>query len=279
MKIKNLFAVAALCFAVQGPGRLLADGGEEILLPHSMPVYPGSVQVDEDNSLNRLTKDSLAAVRKYFEANLQPGDSIKAFTEDGEAGFNVMYTKKVGSRNLTVLQVRVAARTEKRPPHQAFGELNAQVSAGRHKEPELQALLKEYGEIDLAYFRRGAAGGRGDEADQILSAAHKQAHPDEARLKAAGKKNKVSADDKAEAKELKKKMKELKAQGDFAGMMALAQSNKKFQAPPAGQMEAARLAAEDRNRDTWDLWVGCLKETRAAAYRTRLEYASDALKK
>ena len=143
MKIKNLFAAAALCFAAQGPGTLLADGGEEILLPHPMTVYPGSVQVDEDNGLNRLTKDSLAAVRKHFEANLQPGDSIKAFTEDGEAGFKVMYTKKVGSRNLTVLQVRVASRTEKRPPHQAFGELNAQVSAGRHKEPELQALLKE----------------------------------------------------------------------------------------------------------------------------------------
>lgn len=275
MKIKNLVAVAALCFAVQGPAALFADEGEEILLPHSMPVYPGSVQVDENNSLNRLTKDSLAAVRKYFEANLQPGDSLKAFTESGEAGFSVMYTKKVGSRSLTVLQVRVAARSEKRPPHQAFGELNAQVGAGRHKQPELQALLKEYGEIDLAYFRRAGAG---SEDEQILGRAHKEAHPDEAKLKAAGRKNKVSADDKAEAKELKKKMKELKAQGDFAGMMALAQGNKKFQAPPAGQLEAARMAAEDRNRDTWDLWVNCLKETRAAAYRTRLEYASDTLK-
>lgn len=278
MKIKKLFIGAALCLAIQGPGALFADGGEEILVAHPMPVYPGSVQVDEKNHLNRLTKDDLAAVRKFFEANLKPGDSIKAFTEDDEAGFNVLYTKKVGSRNLTVLEVRVAARTGQRPPHQAFGELNAQVSSGRHKAAEFQALAKEYGDIDSAYFRRGAPGGRGDEAGQILAVAHKQAHPDEVKLKAAGKKNKVSADDKAEARELKKKMKELKAQGDFAGMMALAQNSKKFQAPPEGQREAAALAAEDRNRDTWDIWVKCLKDTRAAAYRTRLEYSSDALK-
>jgi hypothetical protein len=279
MKIKTLAVCAALCAAAGvAPVALLADDGGEVLAAHPMPLYPGSVQVDEKDHLARLTKDGPEAVKKFFEARLQPGDKIEPFSGDGEAGFTVFYSKKLDGRLQTVQELRVTARTEKRPPHQAFGELFSQVSSGRHKEAELKALEKEYGDIDSAYFRRGAAGARGDEATQILAAAHKQAHPDEARLKAAGKKGKVSADDKAEAKELKKKMKELKAQGDIAGMMALAQSNKKFQAPPAQQMEAAALAAEDRNRDTWDLWVKCLKDTKAAAYRTRLEYSSDALK-
>ena len=73
-------------------------------------------------------------------------------------------------------------------------------------------------------------------------------------------------------------MKELKAQGDIAGMMALAQNSKKFQGPPAGMEEAAKMADEDRNRDTWDIWVKCLKDTSVASYRTRLEYSQAALK-
>jgi len=279
MKIRSLAAAAALCLAGQafGPEVLRADGGEEMLFAHPMPLYPGSVTASGTAKLARLSKDDLAAVKKYFEARLKPGDKVKPFTGDGEAGFEITYTKKVGSRELTVLEVRVTAQTEKRPPHQAFGELFAQVSAGRHKEAELKALEKEYGEIDSAYFRRNP-GQDGDEAAALLASAHKQAHPDGDKLKAAGRKNKVSDEDKAEAKELKRKMKELKAQGDFAGMMELAQNSKKFQAPPAGQAEAARMAAQDRNRDTWDIWVNCLKDTKAAAYRTRLEYSQDALK-
>jgi hypothetical protein len=273
MKIEKLLVCAAFCLLA--PGSAFADGGEEILVAHPMPVYPGSVQASDKGKLARLAKDDLAAVKKYFEAKLQPGDKIVPFSGDGEDGFKVTYTKKVGSRELTVLELRATARSEKRPPHQAFGELFSQVSGGRHKESELKALEKEYGDIDSAYFR-GSTGGSEDK--QILERAHKLAHPDEDKLRAAGRKHKVSADDKAEAKEFKKKMKELKAQGDIAGMMALAQSNKKFQSAPAGMAEAARMAGEDRNRDTWDIWVKCLKETKAAAYRTRLEYSSDALK-
>ncbi|MCM2268405.1 MAG: hypothetical protein NDI60_11615 [Elusimicrobiales bacterium] len=277
MKIRTLLVCAAVCLAAQGfaPGGLQADEGEEVLVAHPMPVYPGSVPVDGRDKLVRLAKDDLGAVRKYFEGQLKPGDSIENFSEDGEAGFKVLYTKKLGARNQTVLEVRVAARSEKRPPHQAFGELFSQVSSGRHTRAELTALEKKYGDIDSAYFRRGGEGG---EDKIILARAHKQAHPDEGKLKAAGRRNKVSDADKADAKEFKRKMKELKAQGDMAGMMALAQSKNKFQAPPAGQLEAAKLAAEDRDRDTWDLWVKCLEETAAAAYRTRLEYSSDALK-
>lgn len=273
MRIKKLMLFTAFCLLAPGMG--FADEGEEILTAHPMPMYPGSVQAGDANKLARLVKDDLAAAKKYFEAKLQPGDKIVPFSKDGEKGFEVMYTKKMGVREQTVLEVRVTARSEKRPPHQAFGELFSQVSAGRRKEAELKALEKEYGDIDSAYFRGSADG---DEDKLILERAHKLAHPDEDKLRAAGRKNKVSADDKAEAKEFKRKMKELKAQGDIAGMMALAQSNKKFQSAPAGMADAARLAAEDRNRDTWDIWVKCLKETKAAAYRVRLEYSAAALK-
>lgn len=281
MKLKYMLVCAALCLPAQvlTPAALFADGGDEVLAAHPMPVYPGSVQRNSGDKLGLLSKDDLAAVRKYFEARLKPGDRIENFSEDGETGFSVIYTKKSGKKELKAFELRVSERTDKRPPHQAFGELNAQVSAGRHSAAELKALEKEYAGLDSAYFRDNEEGGRArDEAALILERADLQAHPDAGKLKAAGRKNKVSAEDKADAQEFKKKMKELKAQGDIAGMMALAQSKNKFQAPPANQAEAVKMAAEDRNRDTWDLWVKCLKDTKAAAYRTSLQYSAEALK-
>lgn len=281
MKLRYL-AVCAVFFAAAqgfGPAALSADEGEGTLSAHPMPVYPASVEARAGGRLARLTKDDLAAVRKFFESKLQPGDRIEPYAGDGETGFTVIYAKKLGKREQTAFELRAATRTDKRPPHQAFGELNAQVSMGRHDGAELAALQKQYGDIDSAYFRAVSGEGRvRDEAGLLLAAAHKAAHPDGDELKAAGRKNKVSAGDKAEAREFKKKMKELKAQGDIAGMMALAQGNKKFRSAPAGMADAAAMADEDRNRDTWDLWVKCLKDTKAAAYRTRLEYSAEALK-
>lgn len=281
MKLKDLAVCAALLAAAQcfGPGALRADEGEGVLAAHPVAAYPGSVAERDGDRLARLTRDDLAAVRKFYESKLQPGDRIEPYAADGETGFTVVYAKKVGKREQTAFELRAVTRTDKRPPHQAFGELNAQVSMGRHAEAELAALQQRYGDIDSAYFRTVPGEGRSrDEAALLLEAAHKAAHPDGDKLKAAGRKSKVSADDKAEAKEFKKKMKELKAQGDIAGMMALAQGNKKFQSAPAGMADAAAMAAADRDRDTWDLWVKCLKDTKAAAYRVRLEYSADALK-
>lgn len=282
MPTKTRMLLAVLCLSLMGPAArpLFADGDQEFLTAHPMPLYKGSVQADETNKLERLSKDDLSAVKKFFEANLKPGDRLEPFSKDGEKGFVIHSTKKTGSRELKAFEVRVSARSEKRPPHQAFGELFAQLRSGRHKESEFRSIEKEYADVDGAYFRRVREGGRTkSEGDLLNERAHREAHPDQDKLKAAGRHNKVSADDKAEAKELKRKMKELKAQGDIAGMMALAQSSKKFQAPPADQMEAARLASQDLDRDTWDLWVKCLKDTKAAAYRTRIEYSADSFPK
>ncbi|MFA6029432.1 MAG: hypothetical protein WC969_06245 [Elusimicrobiota bacterium] len=267
------FLSALLCLTVQAfpPGQLFADGDVEFIVAHPMPLYPGSVAAKDSDEQRRLSKDDLGAVKRYFESRLKPGDRIETFSKGGETGFKVVYARKIGRKELTAFEVSAAARTEKRPLHTAFGELSAQVQSGRHKDAELQKMLKEYGDIDSAYYR-------GNEYKEIAERAGKEAHPDQDKLKAAGRHNKVSADDKAEAKELKRKMKELKAQGDIAGMMALAQNSKKFQAPPANQMEAAKLAAEDRSRDTWDIWVRCLKDTKAAAYRTELRYGENVLK-
>lgn len=278
MKKINLAVCAAFCLACQAglPAPAAADGDQEILAAHPIEVYPGSVPEKAGSETARLSKDGIGAVRSFYKSRLKPGDRLEDFSGDGEAGFSVIYTKKVGNRELTALEVRVSARTEKTPPHQAFGELHNQTQLGRHSEAEFKLLESEHAAIGSAYFRRAPGGGT--EADLILERAHKAAHPDEQKLKAAGRKHKVSDGDKAEAKELKRKMKELKAQGDIAGMMALAQGSKKFQGPPAGMEEAAKMAAEDRNRDTWDIWVKCLKDTSVAAYRTRLEYSPAALK-
>ena len=276
MKIRTLLLCAALCPAA-GPAPVLADGDVEMLEAHAMPLYPGSVEEKDGEKLNRLTKDDLASVRKYFEARLKPGDRIEDFSGDGEAGFRVIYARKVGKRELTAQEVSAAARTDKRPPHNAFGELNAQVSMGRHGRAELDALLREYGDIDAAYYRAARGARARDEYGLLEERAFAEAHPDADKLKAAGKRGKVSAGDKAAAQDLKRRMQELKKQGDIAGMMALAQSRNQFQAPPAGMAGAAKTAADDLARDTWDVWVKCLKDTKAAAYRVRIDYAAAAL--
>ncbi len=281
MKKIDLAARAAFCLALAAalPLPASADGDQEILAPHPMAVYQASVPEKGGVDNVRLSKDSLGMLRAHFKSRLQPGDRIEEFSRDDEEGFSVVYAKKVGKKELRVTQVTVTARADKAAPHQAFGELSNQVRMGRHSEAEFKLLQNEHAGIESAYFRRAAgAPGKGSEADLILERAHKAAHPDGDKLKAAGKNHKVSEGDKAEAKELKRKMKELKAQGDIAGMMALAQSNKKFQGPPAGMEDAARMAAEDRNRDTWDIWVKCLKDTSVAAYRTRLVYAPAAIR-
>ena len=72
-------------------------------------------------------------------------------------------------------------------------------------------------------------------------------------------------------------MQELKAKGDIAGMMQLAQNRKEFHGPPANQREAMNLAMDDRNRDTWAIWLKCLQELKSAAYTTKIEYGSGVL--
>jgi hypothetical protein len=64
-------------------------------------------------------------------------------------------------------------------------------------------------------------------------------------------------------------MQEMKARGDIAGMMQMAQQ---FQGATKG--ETANQAAGEMNRDLWPLWSQCLQDMHAVAFRTRLEYSA-----
>jgi len=299
---KNFLPQLVLCLLVTGfmPPSLYADGGKEFVTAHPMPTYPGSVPASETDRSHRLSKDSLDQVQSFFKARMQPGDRVEAFDKDNETGFCIVYAEKAGNRELTALELCASRKTKKAVPknqameqtiagagvalrkvdHPAFDEMAALVTKGLHAEAELRAAEKEYGEVTTSYFRtvRDPETGKSiNEGDLIVQRAQKEAHPNQKQLKAAGKNNKVSAEDKAAAQDVKRQMQELKAKGDIAGMMQLAQSRKDFQGPPANQREAMRLAEDDMNRDTWALWLNCLKDLKAAAYKTKVVYGSGVL--
>ena len=282
------------------PSSLQADGGKEFVTAHPMPMYPGSVPASNTDRSHRLSKDSLDQVQNFFKAHMRPGDRIEPFSKDDGTGFCIVYAEKAGSRELKASEVCASKKAPKSTPknqaieqtiagagvalrkvdHPAFDEMAALVTRGLHSEAELRAAEKEYGGVPAGYFRTVQDPGTGksiDEGDLILKRAQKEAHPNQEQLRAAGKNSKVSAEDKAAAQDVKRQMQELKAKGDIAGMMQLSQSRKDFQGPPANQREALKLAQDDRNRDTWAIWLNCLKELKAAAYVTKMAYSSGVL--
>lgn len=282
------------------PSTLYADGGKEFVIAHAMPSYPGSVAVSDDDRSQRLSKDNLSLVESYFKGKMRPGDRIEPFTKGDSTGFCIVYAEQDGGRELKVNElcasqklvpstpqnqafqqtIASAGVTLSKVDHPAYNEMTALVTKGMHTEAELRAAEQAYGEVATAYYRtvQDAQTGKSvNEGELIVKSAHKAAHPNEAQLKEAGKQNKASAEDKAAAQEVKRQMQELKAKGDIAGMMQLAQSRKEFQGPPANQQQAMQLAMADMQRDTWPIWINCLQELKAAGYATKIVYSAGVL--
>lgn len=255
----------AVLYAAWGALPLPADEGSEVIQAHPMKVYSNAERRHAGDRNQLLTRDAIAVVRRFYETNPQAGDRIEPYQAEGEKGFQVVFHRTIEGKEQSVAELMV---TERVPDgtilHPALGELKGLVMKGLHSEDEFKAMEKQYKRLSAAFYRQvdDGEGGLVDEGERIYRQARDQAH--------AGEKFEVDktelAEGKAKAKELKKQMKALKAKGDIAGMMKLAQQSR--MAPPKVAGEAMQAAA----KDTWDIWVGCLRDLKAAAYWTKLQY-------
>jgi len=269
MKKRLVMAVlAGLIYIINGSAVLFADGGEEMPPPRSLPRYGNAVQAVETDDTLFLTKDSVDTVKKFFETNKQDGDRVEESPADGSHGFQMNFFKTIGGREQSVPLARFEEKTPDANLHPALGELKAQAMMGKHSEAEYQALENKYKTLHLAYFRQVTddQGRSVSEGEKIYRKAYNQAHgKDKSAVQADGG---DQAAGKAQAQDMKKKMQEMKAKGDIAGIAALAQQ---FNKSP-GQTKPGAAAMDEMNRDTWDLWVKCLEDIEKVAYRTQLKY-------
>jgi hypothetical protein len=269
MKKRLIMAVlAGFIYITNGSAVLFADGGEEMPPPRSLPKYGNAVRAFETDDTLLLTKDSVGTVKEFFDTNKQDGDRVQESPAEGRRRFQMSFFKKIGDREQSVQLLEVEEKTPDTNLHPALGELKGQVLMGKHSEAEYQALEDKYKTLHLAYFRQVSddQGRIVSEGEKIYRKAYNQAHgKDRSAVQTSGA---DQAAGKAEAQEMKKKMQEMKAKGDIAGMAALAQQ---FNKAP-GQTKQGAAAMDEMNRDTWDLWVKCLEDIEKVAYRTQLKY-------
>jgi hypothetical protein len=267
----------ALIVLLSLPMTLRADEGEGILPPHPVDLYPGSVALDSrpDASFRtRLTKDRLETVRKFYDSRKIAGDRWVTSTEGNQSVATLNTYKRSGQKEQAAFELELTGKDEYAgASYPGFIDLQAQVQMGRHTQEEYQALVKKYGGLYRAFFRRvlddeGEAVG---EDVGILRRAEQAAHPDSDKPKAPDAATQAAG--KARAKDLKQRMQALKAKGDIAGMLRLA-SEGRNELPVVPSVEESTKSAQ---RDTWDIWVKCLKDLEAAAYWTRIDYAEGAL--
>jgi hypothetical protein len=269
MKKRLIMAVlAGFIYITNGSAVLFADGGEEMPPPRSLPKYGNAVKVVETDDTLFLTKDSVDTVKKFFDTNKQDGDRVEESPADGSHGFQMSFFKKIGGREQSVPLARFEEKTQDTNLHPALGELKGQVLMDKHSEAEYQVLEDKYKALHLAYFRQ-VSDDRGrsvSEGEKIYRRAYNQAHgKDKSAVQALGEDHVAG---KAQAQDMKKKMQEMKAKGDIAGIAAMAQQFN----PSPGQAKQGASALDEMNKDTWDLWVKCLEDIEKVAYRTQLKY-------
>lgn len=254
-----------LCMTV-GAFVVSADEGAEVLIGHPIKVYPGCVQEFDSDQAILLTKSSFEDVKKFYEKNKIAGDKLKPFNTDTEKGIKVVYYKTLSGKVQSVQELEFTSRIPDTNIHDALGELKAQVLMGNHSEAEYNALENKYKNLHLAYFKQitDDEGRRTSEGKAIYIKARNTAHPKKI---SAGSDEEVAAG-KAKSQDMKKQMQALKAKGDFAGMMRLAQESNKS----PRQTTAGAEAMDAMTADTWDLWKKCLEDLHQAAYWTKLSY-------
>ncbi|MDP2811145.1 MAG: hypothetical protein Q8O34_13450 [Rhodocyclaceae bacterium] len=266
-----LLLAAGLLGATLGITAVQADEGREVIQVHPLSVYPGAVRMHSTDRTLLLSKDSLAKARPFYEANKKAGDRITPYQSEGEQGFRLTYHRTIEGKEQSVLEMQATERKSTTNLHPALGELMAQAMMGKRSMAEYKVLEGQYKSLDTAYYRfvDDGDGGSVDDGNQIYRKAYNRAHgKDKAR---AGDSERSQG--RAEAQERKRKMQELKAKGDYAGMVQFAQQH----STSPRQTTAGAAAMDAASNDTWDLWVSCLKDLKAAAYWSKLEYHDGAL--
>lgn len=245
----------------------------EVIQVHPIEVYPGAVLEDVDHPAQMLTKDKLATVKQFFESHKQPEDRFEAFKETRTQGECLVFHDLIGNREETVEELRIIERIpDDDEPFDALGELKRLVVLGKHSEAEYQALEKQHKVLKSAFYRqvKDEKNEKIPEDEAIYRAASQQAHGELINAKPT---KEEKAADQARSKDIKQKMKALKAKGDFAGMMKLAQETKL--SPLQKRMMSATVS--DMEKDAWPIWVKCLEDMAAAAYWTKIQYNGGAL--
>jgi len=260
--------MAGLIYIGCGSAMLFADGGEEMIAPRPMPKYGNVVKAFETDDTLLLTKDNLGTVKKFFEGKSEEGDRIEPLGSFGKQAFKISFYKKIDGKEKSVQLLEVEEKTPDNNLHPALGELKGQVMMGKHSEAELQTLEKKYKNLHLAYFRQVSddQGGTVSEGEKIYRKAYNQVHGKDRSAVQTGGADQAAG--KAEAQDMKKKMQEMEAKGDIAGMAAMAQQ---FNKSP-GQTKQGAAAVDEMNKDTWDLWVKCLEDIEKVAYWTQVKY-------
>ena len=282
--IIGLFA-AALCAAP-----LLADGGGEVPQPDdattkSALLYPSS-QAQPDKPLDRMTNDSFDKIEAFYRKSFGPYDMIQPYApEQGSflKGFTVIY--RIHYKGTPADSLYEFARLEITMPDTAAYKTKVMGSEYLLPEPitSLQRLVNRFGHTQEDYdklfneYQWVRFINSWDPASDGPAIGQKYHEKVFGKMSATPPKEKAGdAATRADLEQKEKKMKELQASGDMAGMMALAQE---MQAA-AGQTGAGEQAqqmqdqmVEGMQKDSWDDWVACLKEMAAAARWTRLAYS------
>lgn len=264
--------VVALATTLLLPLPAHADGGCEFI-PVAKPVkaLAGSVAASDGMTppyRHRLSKHGLADVRNAYASQLNSGDSFQEKAEGDARTLTLLQRQSACGQTRDVPALKISERTADNPnANQAFGALKAMTMLGQHSEAEYQQVLTRYGAAMKAYFRSVAApdGQLVDEGRQILDRCRKQETQQRGQQPAP-----ATAANKQQAGEMRAKMQEMKARGDIAGMMQMAQQ---FQREGRGDAAAAH-GKQEMDRDLWPLWLQCVKDLHTAAYLTRLDYSA-----
>jgi|GEM_PF-2608096 len=264
--------VIALATTLFLPLTAHADGGCEFI-PVVKPVKALSGSVAASDGMTspyrqRLSKQSLADVRSAYAGQLKNGDFFQEKAEGDARTLTLFQRHSACGQTREVAALKVSERNADNPNvNQVFGALKAMTLMGQHSEAEYQQVLTRYGAATKAYFRSVAApdGQFIDEGRQILDRCRKQEAEQRGQKPAP-----ATAANKQQASEVRAKMQEMKARGDIAGMMQMAQQ---FQSDGKGNSNA-NLGRQEMNRDLWPLWLQCAKDMHAAAYFTRLDFSA-----
>jgi len=267
-KLLTILFISGLCYIIGGNRMLYADGDAagEVVVPHPMVMYPGAVQSVNTDSTAFLTKDNINVVKKFFETHKHNGDRMEPFQIDNTQGYIINYYAKIGGREQFTRIVEFETHLPDTNIHPAIGELKLQVAMGKHSEADYQTQEQKYKHLHLCFFRLvdDGQGGTISEGEKIYRKTYNQVHNQETTSSLTGQ----DPAKKAQAQDMRRQMQEMKAKGDLAGIMNMAQNSNKS----PRQTSAGAAAIDSATRDTWDLWEKCLRDMDAVAYRTSLKY-------
>jgi len=273
LAVAVFLAMAGLCL----PALIHADGGDEFFIHvHEVASYPDAVQAlheSTDGVKVQLTRDSVDKVAAFFGKRLQKDDKLEPFREENREGMKLVYHISHQGKDHPVLLATVEKSLAPEESYPIFGELDLQVQRGRHTQADLDKVKKEYGFLMRAFYRQvQGPEGPEDEGKIIYDKYVKLAHPEAEKMEAYSKKQESKgnrAREKAKAAEMKKRIKAMQAAGDYAGMMKLSQEAREEKEEEIGLTTEEMLPG---HADSWDTWIQCLKELKAAAYTTRITY-------